>query len=152
MPRRGRRAEPVLRAVVVAALAVDAVVHYRSAGPMGLAAPGGIGGDTLFRVQATAAVLAAVFLLITGSRIAYSLAALAALSALVPVLLYTLVDVPALGPIPSMYDPTWSAPKLVSAAAEALALVLAVAGVRVAGRRPRSGWVSTEKVGTPSRR
>ena len=78
-----------LRLLVVATLAVDCTVHLRLAEAMHLAAPGGIGGGTLFRIQAVAAGLAAVLLLVTGRRLAYAVAALVALSALVPVLLYT---------------------------------------------------------------
>lgn len=134
---RGRRAaEPLVRVLVVAALAVDAVVHVRLADAMQLAAPGGVGGGTLFYAQATVATVAALVLLVTGHRLAYALAGLAALSALVPVLLYTYVQVPAIGPIPSMYDPTWHPEKTVSAIAEAAAVVLAVVGARLA--RPRS--------------
>ncbi|MFC7407134.1 hypothetical protein [Georgenia alba] len=126
-PRSGF--ELTLRLLVVAALGVDAVVHLQLAEVMQLAAPGGLGGGTLFRAQAVLAGLAAVLLLVTGARAAYLLAGLAALSALVPVLLYTYVQVPAIGPVPSMYDPTWSTPKVVSAVAEALAFVLASVGV-----------------------
>jgi hypothetical protein len=126
----GRRdpAELAVRLGLVAMLAVDAVVHYRLAGAMDIAAPGGIGGGTLFRLQATAALLAAVFLLVRGSRWAYVLAGLVALSAFGAVILYTYVDVPALGPVPSMYDPTWYAEKTLSAVAEGLGVVLAATG------------------------
>ena len=57
------------------------------------------------------------------------LAGAVALSAFVPVLLYTYVNVPAIGPIPSMYDPFWTTPKVVSAVAEGLGAVLAGVGV-----------------------
>ena len=126
-----------LRLLVVATLAVDCTVHLRLAEAMHLAAPGGIGGGTLFRIQAVAAGLAAVLLLVTGRRLAYAVAALVALSALVPVLLYTYVMVPDLGPIPSMYDPRWSTPKTTSAVAEPAGALLAVVGVVVATRRRR---------------
>jgi len=127
--------EFAIRLLVVAALAVDAYVHFDLADEMQLAAPGGIGGGTLFAIQAGAAIAAAVLLLLTGSRLAYVLAALVALSALVPVLLYTYVNLPALGPVPSLYDPTWYTAKVVSVVAEAVAVVLAVVGIAWAGRR-----------------
>ena len=133
---RGRHpAEPVVRLLVVAGLAVDTVVHLRLADAMQLAAPGGIGGGTLFRVQAVAAAVVAVVVLVTGHRLAYLLAALVALSALGPVLLYTYVDVPAIGPVPSLHDPFWYPEKTLSAVAEAVALVLALVGFRLASRR-----------------
>jgi len=128
--------ELVVRLAVVVALAIDAVVHYRLADTIQLAAPGGIGGGTLFRIQATAAVLAALFVLVTGSRAAYALAGLVALSALGAVLLYAFVDVPAIGPIPAMYDPTWYFEKTLSAVAEGVGALLAAVGFMLAGRRP----------------
>lgn len=130
-----RAGELTLRVAVAAALAVDCVVHLQLADAIQLAAPGGIGGGALFRGQAIAAGLAAVLLLATRRRFAYVVAGLVALSAFVPVLLYTYVAVPAIGPIPSMYDPTWSDKKIVSALAEGLAVLLAAVGSVVA-RRP----------------
>lgn len=120
--------ERVVRVAVVLALGVDAIVHLRLADQMQLAAPGGIGGGWLFRLQAGVAVLAALCLLIRASRTTYLLAGLAALSAFVPVLLSTYVDVPAIGPIPSLYDPFWTTPKLFSAIAEGLGVALAALG------------------------
>lgn len=79
-------------------------------------------------------------MLATGRRLAYGFAALAAASALGPVLLYTYVQVPALGPIPSMYDPAWYPAKTLSAVAEAAALVLALLAIlALPGKPSRSG-------------
>lgn len=128
----------VVRLLVVVALAVDVYVHLKLAGGMQMAAPGGVGGGTLFRVQAVVAAVAAVVLLATGRRFGYVLAGLAALSALIPVVLYTYVAVPDLGPIPSMYDPTWSSDKTTSAVAEAAAVLLSVVGATLTARRGRS--------------
>lgn len=141
--RSRHRAEPVVRVLVVAGLAVDAVVHLRLADAMQLAAPGGIGGGTLFRVQAVGAALVAAVVLVTGHRLAYVVAGLAALSALVPVLLYTYVDVPALGPIPSMHDPIWYPEKTLSAVAEAATALLALLGFRLTSPGRRQAGVRT---------
>ena len=132
--RRRDPAELAVRLGLVAMLAVDAVVHYRLAGAMDVAAPGGVGGGTLFRLQATAAAVAAIVLLVRGSRLAYAMAGLVALSAFGAVILYTYVDVPTLGPVPSMHDPTWYAEKTLSAVAEGLGVVLAATGFVLAGR------------------
>lgn len=136
-----RALELLIRVLVVAGLIVDAVVHFQLADTMQLAAPDGVGGGALFRAQATVASVAAVVLLVTGHRFAYVLAAAAALSALVPVLLYAYVQVPAIGPIPSLYDPGWYSSKTASAIAEAAAVLLAVVGFvltsRTHGRRSR---------------
>lgn len=138
--RRGSRVELLVRLLVVLGLAVDAAVHLRMAPVMDLAAPGGIGGGTLFRLQGGLAAVSAVVLLLTGRRWAYVLALLVALSALGPVLLYHLVDVPAIGPIPSMHDPLWSPEKVVSIVGQTLAVVLSLVGrslVSARGGTPR---------------
>lgn len=131
---RGSRTELAVRGVVVLGLAVDAYIHFTLAPAMQLAAPDGLGGGFLFRAQAGGAALVAVLLLVTGRRWSYALAGLVALSALGPVLLYTFVNVPAIGPVPSMYDPLWSWQKIVSIVAEALALGFAAWGLRLTGR------------------
>lgn len=127
--RRGSTTEIVVRAVVVLGLAVDAVIHLRLAPVMDLAAPGGIGGGNLFRIQGAVAGVVALLLLLTGRWWSYTIALLTALSALVPVLLYHFVEVPAIGPIPSMHDPLWSSAKVVSLVGEALAAGFAARGV-----------------------
>lgn len=128
------RGEVLLRVGVAAALAVDAVVHIALAPRMEIAAPGGIGGGLLFQAQAGAAIVVAVVLLVRPSRLTYALAGLVLLSALAAVLLYALVNVPALGPIPSMYDPQWYPLKVFTAVAEAAGLLLAGVGYVLCSR------------------
>ena len=128
-PATTRRTELVVRVLVVLGLVVDAVVHLRMAPVMDIAAPGGIGGGNLFRAQGAAAAVVAVLVLVTGRWWAYAVALVVALSALGPVLLYHFVDVPAIGPIPSMYDPLWSPEKVVSILGEALAAAAAIVGL-----------------------
>ena len=115
-----------LRAAIAAGLGVDAVIHLQLAAQYQLAAPGGLGQGTLFRIQATAALLAAGWVLLRGSRLAVLSAAAIAASALVAVLLYRYVDVPALGPLPSMYEPLWFPQKTATTVAEAVAVLAAV--------------------------
>ena len=64
----------------------------------------------------------------------------ASASAAGAVLLYTYVDVGALGPLPDMYEATWALPgKRASAMAETAATLLALVGLAVALRtRPRA--------------
>lgn len=135
----GTPLEWAVRGLVALGLGVDAWVHLTHAGAMQLAAPGGVGGGALFRVQGAVAALTAVVVLLTGSRAAYAVAALVALSALGPALLYTYVEVPALGPVPSMYDPTWSSAKVASVVAEAAVVALALVGWRLTGRTGDAG-------------
>lgn len=132
-----RTAELAVRIGLVVALVIDAVVHIRLASNYQLAAPGGIGGGTLFRLQAAAAVAAAIYLLIRGSRVAYAVAGLVALSAFVAVVLYRYVDVPAIGPIPPMYEPFWYFEKSLSAIAEGIGVLLAGCGILLTSRRPK---------------
>lgn len=127
-----------LRGVTAAGLAVDAVIHLQLASRYQLAAPSGIGQGNLFRIEAVAAVLAALYVLARGSSPAYAAALLIAASALGAVLLYRYVNVPALGPIPSMYEPIWFAKKTSTAVAEAVSTIAAVAGVA-------SGWQSDRR-------
>ena len=128
-------AELVPRVLVVAALAVDAVVHLRLASMYQAAAPGGIGAGTLFRIEAAVAILAALYVAVRGSRAAYAVAFVVALGALGAVLLYRYVNVPAFGPIPSMYEPVWFFQKSLSAVAEGIGVVAAAAGLVHARRR-----------------
>jgi hypothetical protein len=125
----------VLRVGVAAALMVSAVVHVQLAPGYQQAAPGGVGQGTLFLVQAGAASLAAVFVLFKGSRIAFAAAAVVALSSLAAVILYRYVQVPAIGPLPSMYEPVWYTAKTITAVAEAAAGALAVTGYSLLHRR-----------------
>jgi hypothetical protein len=118
-----------VRLLTAAGLVVDAVVHLQLASGYQQAAPGGIGEGTLFRIEAAVAVVVALAVLIRPGRAVYGAAFVVAASALGAVLLYRYVDVPALGPIPSMYEPGWFAKKTATAAAEATAVLGAAAGL-----------------------
>ena len=124
-----------LRLGVVVALVVDAVVHWRLATGYDVAFPGGIGGGAVFRIEAVVAVLVALLLVYTGNRLAWAAAFAVLASAFVAVVLYRYVEVPQLGPIPSMYEPIWFAEKTISAVAEGVGALLAAAGLVLAGRR-----------------
>lgn len=131
-PARVRHNSPArlaLRGVTALALLVDAVVHIRLAPGYQLSAPDGIGAGNLFRLEAAVALVAALFVVLRGTRTSYAAAFLVALSALGAVLLYRYVNVPALGPLPAMYEPVWFLEKTLSAVAEALAVVVAGAAV-----------------------
>lgn len=127
----------VLRIVIAAALVVDAVVHLMLAPGYEQAAPGGLGQGTLFVVQSIVALLIAVYVLVRGSKLSYALAAMIAFAALFAVILYRYVDVPAIGPIPAMYEPIWYFEKTLTAVVEAIAGILAIIGFTMVGRRRR---------------
>ncbi|MEC5193143.1 putative membrane protein YphA (DoxX/SURF4 family) [Arthrobacter sp. MP_M7] len=129
----------VLRVCVAAALTVSAVIHVQLAPGYQQAAPGGLGQGTLFLVQAGAAALAAVFVLLRGSRTAFAAAAVMGFSSLAAVILYRYVQVPAIGPLPSMYEPVWYTAKTITAVAEAIAGALALTGFVLRQRKSHSG-------------
>jgi len=133
--RHTSSAKLALQGGIAVALLVDAVVHLHLAPGYQLAAPEGIGAGNLFRLEAVVALAVAVFVLVRGSRTSYAAALLVALSALGAVLLYRYVHVPALGPLPPMYEPVWFPEKAYSAIAEAVGAVLAAVAVLWSGRR-----------------
>ncbi|MCQ9164236.1 hypothetical protein [Arthrobacter sp. STN4] len=119
----------VLRLLVAGALAIDATVHLQLAAYYQLAVPAGIGQGTLFRIEATIAILVGLYVLVRGSRPAYAAAVIVAGGGVFLVLLYRYVNVPAFGPVPAMYEPVWYFQKSLSAIAEAAGAVLALLGL-----------------------
>ncbi len=138
-PAERARSLWILRIGIAAALLVSGVIHVQLAPGYQQAAPGGIGQGTLFLVQAGAAALAAVFVLLKGSRAAFAAAAAVGVSSLVAVILYRYVQVPAIGPLPSMYEPVWYTAKVITAVAEAVAAALALTGFALQRGGSRSG-------------
>ncbi|AUY47651.1 hypothetical protein [Streptomyces sp. CB01881] len=119
--RHGRALDVVLRLLAAAGLAVDAAVHARLAGQYD-AVTATISQGTLFRVEAAAASLAVLLVLLWRHRIGDAFAWLTAAAGLAAILLYRYVDVGALGPLPNMYEPIWSHDKTTSAWAQAVAV------------------------------
>ena len=135
-----RTAAWVLRIAVAACLVIDAVVHLRLASSYGQATtPGHLSEGLLFQVEAVAALVVALLVLLRGSRLAFAAAFLVTASAFIAVVLFTYVNVPALGPIPSMYEPIWSTEKAISAVAEGLGAALAAFGFIRLHHRGRQG-------------
>ena len=126
-----------LMAVVVAGLAVDAYVHLHLASTFD-PIRGTISQGQLFRVEGYAAILAAAFLLIRPGRPSAAVAALVAGGGVAAVLLYAVVDVGPLGPLPNMYDPTWSTLKIWSAVGQAAATLAAVVLLIVGVKEPQT--------------
>lgn len=110
------------RGLAVVGLLVDAAVHLRLAplyDPVGSAVTQG----QLFRLEAALAAVAAVLLLASGHRRAWTFGGLVALAGLAAVLVTRYVEVPALGPVPGMYDPQWTPDKVVVTGAMAVVVV-----------------------------
>lgn len=127
-----------LRLLTALALFIDAGVHLFLAPGYPYAQPGTVSQGTLFLLEAAAALVAGVYVLVRGSRAAYAVALVVALSAFAAVMLYRYVDIPAIGPIPAMYDPVWFFSKTLSAVAEGAGAVLAAIGLVRARRREKS--------------
>ncbi|MEV2212371.1 hypothetical protein AB0H86_13090 [Streptomyces sp. NPDC050997] len=122
----------LLRLLTAAGLAVDAYVHADLAATYDQVNRT-IGQGDLFRVEAGAAALAALLLVVLGTRpLVWAYALLVAAAGLGAVLLYRYVDVGTLGPLPDMYDPLWYPEKTASALAEATATFTAAAGLFLA--------------------
>ena len=125
----------VLLLVTAAALVVNAVIHLRLAGPFDAITGTLVSQGMLFRIQA-AVNIAAAALLLTRTRWAAALAALVAAGGLGLVVITTLVplDLTTIG-LPFLFEPIWYADKIVSAVAQALVLVTALAAALLT-RRP----------------
>lgn len=130
--------EFLLRLLVAAGMAADAVVHWLFAPDMAGVQGGMIAGDDLFRGQAIVAVVAGVLNIVWARRWTYALSFLVASTALGAVLLYTFVDVGVLGPLPDMYDYVWYKEKTISAVGEGIATIAALIGIFVGGPERRS--------------
>ncbi len=124
--RHRRTSSTLLCGLTVMGLLGDAIVHIHLAAGYQEASPGGVGLGTFFRLEAVVALAAGVFVLVHGTRRAYSLALVVALSALLAVLASRYVDLPAFGPVPAVYEPVWFPEKTISAIAEALAAAAAL--------------------------
>ena len=120
--------------VTVVGLAVDAYVHWSLASTYD-AVRGTVSQGQLFRVEAVAAVVAALLVLLRPGRLTAGIAAVVAGGGLAALLVYRYVDVGHLGPFPDMYEPLWYAKKSWTAIAQAAATVAALLLV-VAGARP----------------
>lgn len=122
--------------ITAAALVVNAIIHFRLAGPFDAITGTLVSQGVLFRIQAVVNIVAALLLLIVRTRWAAALAALVAAGGLALVVTTALVplDLTAIG-LPFLFEPIWYADKVISAAAQALALVTALAAALLA-RRP----------------
>lgn len=132
--QRRRNPARAVRALAVVGLVVDVAVHLRLA-PVYDRLGTDITLGALFRVEAALAAVAALLLLLRDTRPAWLFAGLVALGGTAAVLVTTLVDVPAVGPFPDAYDPTWSFDKIVVSVAMTTTVLawLAREGLRRSG-------------------
>ena len=124
--------------VAVAGLAVDAYVHFDLASGYAAVRTSTLSQADLFRAEGAAAIVAAVGLIVRPRRYTAAFAFLVAAAGTAAVLVYRYVDVGAFGPFPNMYEPIWYTKKTVSAWAEGIAAVAALALLVVLQVRSRT--------------
>ncbi|MFC1415830.1 hypothetical protein [Streptacidiphilus cavernicola] len=112
----------VLRSPAAAGLAVDASIHLALAHRYSPVASSVVSEGALFRVEAVAAVLAALLVVFWRHRAGDAFAWVTAAAGLAAILLYRYADPGALGPLPDMYEPVWFADKVWAVIGQAAAL------------------------------
>ena len=127
---RYARAARVIALGVAATLAIDAYVHATTAAIYDSPHGGLLTEGNLFRLETGVSALLALLVLIRPARWTFAAALVVAATAVAAVVLYSYVNVGAIGPIPNLYEPSWQVPgKLASAFAEGTAVVLSAAGL-----------------------
>jgi hypothetical protein len=142
-----------LALIAAAGLAIDAFVHFDLA-----SAYAGVKSDTLsqadlFRAEATVAAIAAAAVLLRPRRYTAAFAFVVAAAGTAAVLVYAYVDLGAFGPFPNMYDPIWFSEKTLSAWAEgvgALAALALFAVLQAQARRTSTGFAARTGAVAPS--
>jgi hypothetical protein len=148
----------VLTAVTVVGLGIDAYTHLDLAANYDPIRTSTFSQGDLFRVEAVAAIVAAIALLVRPRRYTAILAALVAAAGFAAVMILRYVDIKGFGPFPTMYEPLWYTEKTRSAYAEGVAALTSAAllvmrhvhthstdrsprptGLARAGRRPSPG-------------
>lgn len=144
----GVTALAAVQLIAVAGLGIDAYVHLDLASTYA-EAQAAINEGVMFRVEAVAAILAALVVIVSARRLAFALAFAVAASALALMLISRYVDIGAIGPFPDPYDPVWFPEKLWAAYGEAAAALAALAGMALFGVRVvrRSGRTAPGSAG-----
>ena len=101
-----------LRTVAAAGLAVDAYIHLKLAHRYDPISSSVISQGTLFRIEAGAAILAAVLVVLWRRRAGDAFAWLTAAAGLAAILFYRYTNPGSIGPLPNMYEPLWYADKV----------------------------------------
>ncbi|MCW2783702.1 MAG: integral rane protein [Marmoricola sp.] len=130
----------LLQLITAAGLAVDARIHLRLAPAYDGISGGTITQGGLFRVEAVLAIIAALAILVSRRAVVALFALAVSGGGLVPLLAYRYYDIGAIGPLPSMYEPSWYPDKTHTCIAQAIAavaaLILVVVAVLKARRSP----------------
>lgn len=128
----------VLRVVAAAGLAVSAYIHAGLAVLYGFSAPGFTQGK-LFAVQAGVASLFALWVLVRGRTLAWLAAGALGAASLAAVVMSRYAAIPAIGPLPRLYEPgSWTPDVVTSAIAEGVVVAVAVLWALTAVHRART--------------
>lgn len=115
----------LLVGITVVGLAVDAVIHLHSARPYDVVGTT-ITEGWLFRIEAVAAIVVLVALLVRPSRLTAGAAAVVAGGGALAVVMSYYVHIGAIGPLPDVYEQTTFPEKALALVAQAIAAATAV--------------------------
>jgi NO-binding membrane sensor protein with MHYT domain len=132
---RTDRSSLALRVVGALALGFSAYLHFKIASnDRPLFEDGGVRLSGLFVAQAIAATLVSLWVLAQGIRLAWLAFGAVAIASLVAVVMSTYVEIPAIGPLPKIYDPVWYDDKVLAAVSAGIASLVAVVALATARR------------------
>ena len=83
----------------------------------------------MFLAQAVVAGLVALWLLVRPARLAWLAALVVGAASLAALVLSVYVQIPAIGPFPTLYEPMWYGDKVAAAVSAGVAAVAAAAGL-----------------------
>jgi hypothetical protein len=139
----------VLVGIAVVGLGIDAWTHFDLASLYRFNRTSVVNEAVLFRVEASLAIVAAVWLVLQPKLLAILFSVALTGGGAFLLVLYRYVDVGKIGPIPNMYEPIWTGEKQLALAGELIALVasLVLLGMyvydrRASGTRPRQAVVA----------
>jgi hypothetical protein len=121
--------------VIVVGLGIDAYTHLDLADIYTGVRTSTVSQATLFRIEAVGAMVAAVAVVLRANRWTAALAAAVAGGGAFALLLYRLVNVGKLGPLPDMSEPFWYTKKSLSLTGELIALLGSLALLAYGARR-----------------
>jgi hypothetical protein len=115
----------VLRFAALAALATSGYIHLNLASRYSFGPA--ITQGQLFIIQGVVAILIGLWLVIRDSWPSWVAAALLMASSCAAVVISTVHQIPAIGPLPSLYEPVWYTEKTISAFVEGAFVLLVLA-------------------------
>lgn len=134
---RTDRSSLAFRIVGALALGFSAYLHFKIASHnRPWFENGGIRLSGLFVAQAIAATVVSLWVLVQGIRLAWLAFGAVAIASLVAVVTSTYVEIPAIGPLPKLYDPVWYDDKVLAAVSAGIASIVALVALATARRTP----------------